>query len=303
MVHRTVYIGNPAKLRLELQQMVVEQHVTGEVRNVPVEDIGLLVLDHPQIILTNALLSFLLENNVAVINCGDNHHPQGMFLPLEGNSMFSGVVRCQLEASKPLKKQLWRQTVQAKIYNQGALLKKHHLPWMTLKKYSDGVRTNDKTEVEGVAAAHYWKHLFKDEVEGFVRDRYGAPPNNLLNYGYAILRAITARALVSSGLLPVMGLHHRNQYNAYCLADDVMEPYRPYVDRIVKEVVAEYQYDMLHELDKEMKQRLLQIPTVEVLIEGERSPLMVAMHRTTASLSKCFSKEKRTVLYPELGPL
>lgn len=303
MVHRTVYIGNPAKLRLELQQLVVESHATGEIKGVPIEDMGVLVLDSPQITLTNALLSFLLKHNVAVINCGDNHHPQGLFLPMEGHTQLSGISRCQIEASKPLKKQLWRQTVQAKIHNQGALMRKHQLPYQKMRRYADAVRTADKTDLEGVAAAHYWQHVFKDEVELFVRDRGGAPPNNLLNYGYAILRAITARALVSSGMLPVIGLHHRNQYNAFCLADDVMEPYRPYVDQIVKQLLAEYQMNLLQDLNTELKARLLQLPTVEVKIDGERSPLMVAMHRTTASLAKCFTGEKRTVLYPEFGPL
>lgn len=303
MIQRTVYIGNPAKLRLQLEQLVVETIANGEVRTIPVVDLGILVLDHPQITVTNALLGFLLQNSVAVINCGDTHHPQGLFMPMEGNHQFSGIVRSQLQASKPLKKQLWQQTVQAKIYNQGVALKKHNLPWKRLKHYAEGVRTDDKTDVEGVAAAHYWQHFFKDDVECFVRDRYGAPPNNLLNYGYAILRAVTARALVSSGLLPLVGLHHSNQYNAFCLADDVMEPYRPYVDLEVKQLVGEYQWDLLATLDKDMKQRLLQIPTKEVVIDGERSPLMVAMHRTTASLAACFTGEKRQVLYPLLGTL
>jgi len=302
MIHRTIYIGSPAKLRLELQQMVVET-LEGGTKPLPVEDIGVLVLDHPQITLTNALLGYLLGHNVAVVNCGENHHPQGMFLPMEGHTQLSGISRCQIEATKPLKKQLWQQTVQAKIHNQGALMRLHHLPYQKMRRYADAVRTADKTDLEGVAAAHYWQHLYKDEVELFIRDRGGAPPNNLLNYGYAILRAITARALVSSGLLPVMGIHHRNQYNAFCLADDVMEPYRPYVDQMVKQLLAEYQMNLLQELNKELKARLLQLPTVEVKIDKERSPLMVAMHRTTASLAKCFTGEKRMLLYPELGPL
>lgn len=303
MVHRTIYIGNPAKLRLEHQQMVVESLAAGETKSVPIEDMGVLVLDSPQITLTNALLGFLLQHNVAVINCGENHHPQGLFLPMEGHTQLSGISRCQIEASKPLKKQLWQQTVQAKIHNQGALMRKHQLPYQKMRRYADAVRTADKTDLEGVAAAHYWQHVFKDEVELFIRDRGGAPPNNLLNYGYAILRAITARALVSSGMLPVIGLHHRNQYNAFCLADDVMEPYRPYVDQIVKQLLAEYQMNLLQDLNTELKARLLQLPTIEVKIDGERSPLMVALHRTTASLAKCFTGEKRTILYPEFGPL
>lgn len=303
MVTRTIYIGNPARIRKELNQLVVTLKDSGEQKNVPVEDIGVLMLDHPQITITNALLSFLLEHNVAVVNCGENHMPRGMFLPNEGNHQYSGVVRMQLEATKPLKKQLWQQTVQAKIYNQARVLQRYGYPWQKLERYSKAVRTNDKSELEGVAAAHYWQHLFTDDMEVFVRDPNGAPPNNLLNYGYAILRAITARALVSSGLQPLIGIHHKNQYNAFCLADDIMEPYRPYVDMVVKEILEEYQVVALQVLDKELKQRLLQIPVLDVEIDGAKSPLMVAMHRTTSSLVKCFSGEKRNLLFPQIGTL
>ena len=301
MVTRTIYIGNPARIRKEFDQLVVTLKDSGEQKTVPVEDIGMLMLDHPQITITNALLSFLLEHNVAIVNCGDNHMPRGMFLPNEGNHQYSGIVRVQMEASKPLKKQLWQQTVQAKIYNQGRVLQRYGYPWQKLERYSRAVRSNDKSELEGVAAAHYWQHLFSDDMEVFVRDPNGAPPNNLLNYGYAILRAITARALVSSGLQPLMGIHHRNQYNAFCLADDIMEPYRPYVDVVVKEILEDYQVAALQELSKELKQRLLQIPVVDVEMEDSKSPLMVAMHRTTASLVKCFAGEKRSLLYPQIG--
>lgn len=302
MIYRTVYIGNPAKLRLELQQMVVETVENG-VKTLPVSDLGVLVLDNPQITLTNALMSYLLEHNVAIVNCGENHHPRGMFLPMEGHSTMTATVRFQIEASKPLKKNLWAQTVEAKIHNQGALMLKHHLPYQRMRKFKQAVRSNDKGNVEGTAAAHYWQHLFKNEVELFIRDPGGPPPNNLLNYGYAILRAMVARALVSSGLLPIMGLHHRNQYNPFCLADDVMEPYRPYVDQLVKQLLAEYHVDTLLVLDKELKGRLLQLPTVDVKIDGERSLLGTAVHRTTASLAKCFTGEKREILYPVLGTL
>lgn len=303
MIARTIYIGNPAYLKRKNDQLVVELPETGEIRTVPVIDMGMLVLDNQQITITNALLSFLLEHNVTVVNCGDNHHPRGMFLPNEGNYQMGGVVRSQVEASKPLKKQLWQQTIQAKIHNQAAVLKYYGLPWKKLERYSKAVRSNDKTELEGVAAAHYWQHLFSDDMELFIRDPNGAAPNNLLNYGYAILRAITSRALVSSGLLPLLGLHHHNMYNAFSLADDVMEPYRPYVDMVVKEILEDYHVNTLQELDKELKQRLLQIPVLDTTINGERSPLSVAMHRTTASLVKCFVGEKRVMLYPEIGTL
>lgn len=145
-------------------------------------------------------------------------------------------------------------------------------------------------------ADFFSKNLFADII-GFTRDREGISPNNLLNYGYAILRAIVARALVASGLLPTLGIHHHNRYNAYCLADDVMEPYRPYVDELVFSLVKLYGANL--ELTKEIKSRLLVIPTLDVRINGKRSPLMVAVAQTTASLYKCFCGEIRRISYPE----
>ena len=197
----------------------------------------------------------------------------------------------------PLKKQLWQQTIKAKIDNQASVLRVCVGEEMKcMRIWANEVKSGDPENLEARAAAFFWKNLFADII-GFTRDREGISPNNLLNYGYAILRAIVARALVASGLLPTLGIHHHNRYNAYCLADDVMEPYRPYVDELVYSIVKGHEnYD---ELTKDLKTILLNIPTLEVMINGKRSPLMVAVAQTTASLYKCFTGELRRIIYPE----
>lgn len=303
MIKRTLYFGNPAYLSLKLQQMVITspskevEAGKGEVRTIPVEDIGIVILDHKQITITQGLMELLIDNNCAIITCGSNHLPVGLMLPLYGNTVQNERFRNQIDASLPLKKQLWQQTIQYKIANQAAVLKfvtgEVH---KNMSAWADCVRSGDVENMEARAAAYYWKNIFPDRPD-FTRGREEAEPNNLLNYGYAILRAIVARALVASGLLPTLGIHHHNRYNAYCLADDIMEPYRPYVDKIVYDIVSE---GGTFELTKEIKVKLLSIPTTEVLINGKRSPLMVAVSQTTASLAKCFNGESRKLTYPEM---
>ena len=309
MIKKTLYFGNPAYLSLRDAQLVIK--LPEVVKNdtlperfkqkvevtKPIEDIGVLVLDNKQITVTSGVLEALLENNCAVITCDSKSMPVGLMLPLYGNTTQNERFRHQLDASLPLKKQLWQQTVKVKIENQAAVLKKcigEEIRCM--KVWASEVKSGVLENMEARAAAYYWKNLFS--IDGFTRDREGIPPNNLLNYGYAILRAVVARGLVSSGLLPTLGIHHHNRYNAYCLADDIMEPYRPYVDELVYQIVesgVDYQV-----LTKELKGKLLTIPTLEVVISGKRSPLMVAVGQTTASLYKCFSGELRKISYPEM---
>lgn len=299
MIKRTLYFGNPAYLSLKLEQLVVrmpDSHDSMEtVRTIPIEDIGILILDHKQITITQGLIEKLLDCNCALITCSSNHLPVGLMLPLYGNTIQNERFRYQLDASLPLRKQLWQQTVQAKIANQAAVLKYatssiHN----NMQVWATDVRSGDSTNMEARAAAYYWKTLFQD-IDGFVRGRDEDEPNNLLNYGYAIVRAIIARALVSSGLLPTLGIHHHNRYNAYCLADDIMEPYRPYVDRTVFDICRK---GKPLKLTTELKRDLLSIPTIDVIINDKRSPLMVAATTTTASLVKCFTGEMRKISYP-----
>ncbi len=294
MVKRTLYFGNPAYLKTSHKQLLISQ--TGkEDKQVPIEDIGVLILDHLQITITQPTLTRLLQNNVAVITCDETHHPIGLFLNLDGHTLQSQKFKAQIEAPIPLKKQLWQQTVEAKITNQAALLRDQKIEHKLLLTLAKDVRSGDNTNHEAQAAVYYWKNLFPDFLK-FSRSRDGAPPNNLLNYGYAILRATVARSLVASGLLPTLGIFHRNQYNAYCLADDMMEPYRPFVDKIVCDIVT--MNGKFLEMTSGMKEQLLSLPAVDVKIGGQKSPLMVAVQRTTASLAKCFEGGTRKILYP-----
>lgn len=309
MIKKTLYFGNPTYLSLRNGQLVIklpeiERNDTLPSKfkesmeiTKPIEDIGVVVLDNKQITITSGVLEAMLENNCSVITCDIRSMPVGLMLPLCGNTTQNERFRNQLEASLPLKKQLWQQTVKAKIHNQARVIEECRGEKMKcMFIWSDEVKSGDSDNIEARAAAFYWKNLF-DTLDNFTRNRDGAYPNNLLNYGYAILRAVVARALVISGMLPTMGIHHHNRYNAYCLADDIMEPYRPYVDELVYNIVINT--DGKAELTKEIKAKLLSIPTLDVVINGRRSPLMVAVSQTTASLYKCFSGELRKISYPE----
>lgn len=300
MIKRTLYFGNPAYLKTKNEQLVFESPETGEQKQVPIEDIGVLITDHQQITISQALLSRLLRANVAFISCDDTHHPTGLLLPLDVHTLQSARFAAQVEATQPLKKQLWQQTVAAKITNQAALLQQQRIPAKNMMNWAAEVKSGDAENHEATAAAYYWKNLFPDFLE-FRRERYGPPPNNLLNYGYAILRAVVARSLVASGLLPTLGIFHKNQYNAYCLADDIMEPYRPFVDSVVVNIVR--LNGKFLELGLAMKKELLNIPAMDVVLKGEKSPLMVAVQKTTASLARCFEGKLRKIDYPAMPGL
>jgi CRISPR-associated endonuclease Cas1 len=297
MIKRTLYFGNPAYLSTANEQLVITMRDTGELKSVPIEDIGLVILDHSQITITQSVIAKLLASNTALITCDHTHHPTGMLLTLDGNSLQSMKYQAQIEISVPLKKQLWQQTVIAKITNQAALLVQQRQENKYLLNLAAAVKSGDTDNCEAKAAAYYWKRVFPDFLE-FRRERHGPPPNNLLNYGYAIVRAVVARSLVGSGLLPTLGIHHRNQYNAYCLADDIMEPYRPFVDMVVCQIIRGN--GRFLETTPAMKKVLLGIPAMDVQIDGQKSPLMVAVQRTTASLAKCFEGKSRKLLYPSL---
>jgi CRISPR-associated protein Cas1 len=311
MIKRTLCFTNPAYLSLRNQQLVIKlpevetnsslpEHFKSEAtKTIPIEDIGIVVLDNKRITITQGVLEALLENNCAVITCNESHLPIGMHLPLVGNTTQTERMRYQIEASLPLKKQLWQQTIIAKIQNQAAVLKQMRgTEVRNMQKWATEVKSGDSDNLEARAAVYYWQNAFP-MIENFTREREGESPNNLLNYGYAILRAIVARALVSSGLLTTLGIHHRNKYNAFCLADDIMEPYRPYVDRLVMQLYDKY--PNTQELTKELKTELLSIPILDVNINGKRSPLMVAVTTTTSSLQKCYAGELRKIIYPSIN--
>lgn len=303
MIKKTLFFSNPTYLSLKDKQLVIKKlddlDINGSPKIVtrPIEDIGVIVLENKQITITLGAIDALIQNNCAIITCDSRCMPNGLMLPLESNNIQSERFREQIDASVPLKKQLWQQTVKQKILNQATVLEKYtNTTAKCMRVWADDVKSGDSDNLEGRAAAYYWKNLFN--ISDFTRQKDGIPPNNLLNYGYAILRAVIARALVSSGLLPTLGIHHHNKYNAYCLADDIMEPYRPYVDEVVINIIKDgLDYN---NLSLEIKSRLLTIPVLDVVINNKRSPLMISATQTTASLYKCFSGELRRINYPEM---
>ncbi|MBU0696128.1 MAG: type II CRISPR-associated endonuclease Cas1 [Bacteroidetes bacterium] len=301
MIKRTLYFSNPAYLNLRDQQLQIDLpnlKALGKEdakKHIPIEDIGIVILDHQQITITHACMAALLANNVALITCNHTHHPVGLLLPIDGHHTQSERYKYQIEASQPLKKQLWQQTIQAKILNQAAVLFERGIPCENMVHWAKSVKSGDPDNYEGRAAAYYWKNVFPKKLD-FFRGREGDPPNNLLNYGYAILRAIVARGIVSSGLIPTLGIHHKNKYNAYCLADDVMEPYRPFVDKIVLKIIDDGENFL--DLSTPIKSKLLGIASVDVSFERGTSPLMVGVQYTTASLAKCYEGGMRKINYP-----
>ena len=300
MIKRTLCFSSGAYLSLKDKQLVIEltEDVTKTKKTVPIEDIGVVVLDNPQITITQGAMVSLLENNVAIITCDQRHHPLGLHLCLDGNDIQSERYREQIQATEALKKNLWQQTIIAKIQNQANVLKELGIDTKKMVFWAREVKSGDSENHEARAAAYYWQNLLEQD-NAFKRERFGEYPNNFFNYSYSILRAIAARSLVASGLLPTLGIFHKNRYNAYCLADDIMEPYRPYADRVVLETIKKY--PEIQEMTKEIKSSLLTLLVVDVKMKNATRPLQIAMGETTASLYQCFSGERRLIKYPILG--
>jgi len=300
MIKRTLYFGNPVYLGVKNEQLVISfPEKEKEKVTIPIEDIGVTILDHYGITISQYLVDRLMENNVALITCNDKHMPTGMMLNLASHTLQHERFQQQISATEPLKKRLWKQTIKRKISNQAQVLSILNFPHENMNHWAEKVKSGDPDNLEARAAAYYWKNIFTNHTDSFKRGRFEDEPNNLLNYGYAVLRAITARSLVGSGLLPTLGIHHHNKYNAYCLADDIMEPYRPFVDQLVVQIMNEGDDD-IYDLSPTLKQKILQIPVLDVIIEKEKRPLMIAMQHTTGSLADCFSGNKDKIKYPSL---
>ncbi len=293
MIKRTLFFSNPCRLSVKDRQLQIQLSDLPSMQTVPIEDIGFMVLDHPQISFTMKLTEELIANNVALVLCDSQHMPSSMLLPLDSNHIQNELFRAQISVSEPLKKGLWKQTIEYKILNQARLLTKLGFPSQELQAMARSVQSGDSGNREGLAARIYWQRLFGNE---FIRDRYGDPPNPFLNYGYILLRSAVARALAGSGLLSTLGIHHSNRYNAFCLADDIMEPYRPWVDQLAYSMHQRWPDCPI--LEKEHKAELLKLMAFDVNIGKLKRPLMVALSITTASLARCFTGETRKIVYP-----
>lgn len=292
MLKRTLVFSNPMTLSLKNCQLVLAYKDDPDNKvTIPIEDIGVVIIEHQQVSITIPLMNALVEGNVQVVMCNNRGMPSAMLQSFEGNNLQGENLRNQMGAGEVLKKQLWKQIVEAKIRNQAALLNKVGQEGDRLKQYYQNVKSGDADNREGIAARIYFSELFG---ESFLRDRTVPGINALLNYGYAILRAATARALVSSGLLPAIGIFHHNRSNAFPLADDVMEPYRPYVDEIVYDMAMQAKLD----LTKEVKAELINVLYADTQFSRVTRPLSVGLTLTTASLSKCFAKEQTKLSLP-----
>lgn len=292
MIKRTLFFSKICSITTKYEQLDIK--VNENTKTIPIEDIGFVVIENQQTFISIPALSKLMDNNVAVIFCDNKHIPQSMLLNLASHHIQQEHFKNQIHASQPLKKQLWQQIITQKINNQAHLLRKEGKYQNPLEHYASKVLSGDNTNREAVAAAYYWKHIFDFD---FKRGRKGEYPNLFLNYGYIILRAAVARALSGSGLLNTLGIHHRNKYNAFCLADDIMEPYRPIVDDKVLKIINTYDEQ---DLITPIKLELLSILTETVYFEDKKSPLMVALSYTTSSLQNCFTGTSRKILYPKL---
>lgn len=294
MIKQTLMFRNPASLSLKNNQIVIKLKDEDLTVTRPIEDIGVVVVENQMVSMTVPLLNALSDNNVAVIFCDNKAMPRSMLMALEANSTQQESYRYQMEATQPTKKRAWKQIVESKIKNQSALLSKLQKHGNSLKQHYLNVKSGDSDNREGAAARLYWTMLFDD---GFRREREGAPPNNLLNYGYAILRAAVTRSLLGSGLYPAFGIFHRSRYNAFPLADDMMEPYRPFVDEIVYRL---YYDGATSELDKDAKTALQRVLFCDVRMGKSTRPLEVALSITTASLLKVFAGEADKLTLPTL---
>jgi len=292
MLKRSILIEKKTSINTKYQQLIIKNEEREA--SIPIEDIGFLVIDHPETFISIPALNHLIENNCSIITCNQLHLPTGMFLNLNSHHIQQQIFAAQIEASQPLKKNLWQQTVKEKIRNQGILLEKITADKNQFEYLSSKVLSGDSSNMEGVAANFYWKSFFEGS---FKRERFGDYPNNFLNYGYAILRAATARALSGSGLLNTIGIHHKNKYNAFTLADDIMEPYRPIIDEGVYCIMQKY---MEQELNTQIKSDLLNLLTRTVYFKNEKSPLMVALQKTASSLQQCFTGERKKIKYASL---
>lgn len=291
MIKQTLFFASEVSLSLRNHQLLIQRKDSDEVITRPIEDIGVIVVENQQAKLTIPLLNELCENNVAVVFCNGRMMPQSMLMNLDSNHTQQEAYRQQVEASVPMQKKLWQQIVASKIRNQSTLLNKLGKNGGLLRPYYQNVLSGDTDNREGLASRIYWNELFGS---GFRRQREGGNPNAMLNYGYSILRAAVTRALMGSGLFPAFGIFHRNRYNAFPLADDMMEPYRPFVDEIVFDLYANGN-DVL---ENYVKQQLLGVLTADVRIGEVTRPLEIALQQTTASLRKVYSKESSMLSLP-----
>jgi len=293
LIKRIVDISEASYIHLKDRQLIIDREKEF-VGSIPIEDLGILILQHPAIVMTQALIIACQENNVAVVFCDERHLPYSCLLPLcEGHSLHSKILKVQTSITPPIKNRLWQQVVKFKIRNQIDTLELANKNTSALERLLTKVKSGDPENIEAQAARNYWRILFG---EGFRRDIDAPGVNSLLNYGYAVMRAMIARSIVSSGLHPAFGLHHSNQYNGLCLADDLMEPFRPWVDWLVYSFAQQNNNVVVNHSTKQI---LLGLLVEKVLWEKQSMPLMVACHYFMANLKVTFEARSSKLVYPK----
>ena len=292
MIKRTIDISDgPTFLNIENDQLILTRQ-SERIASIPCEDVGVLMIDHRQTTYTHSALTRLLGRGAVIVLCAENHLPAGILLPVENNDLHTERLRAQVAAGQPMRKQLWRQIVVHKIKGQANNLPESHFDHGRLLMLASEVKSGDTSNCEGVAARFYWPALMGAD---FRRDPDGDWPNPLLNYGYMVFRAAVARAIVAGGLHPAIGLYHSNRNNPFVLADDLVESFRPRIDRTVVSVAKTGRTD----IDKEAKRAVLSLLAEPITVAGQSGPLMVGLHRIVASLVRCFLGTDKTLDLPE----
>ena len=295
MIKRIVDVSEPAYIHIKHQQLLIDKKEE-TIGTIPIEDLGVLILQHPAIVITQKAIIASQQNNVAILFCDEKHLPYSIILPVsDGHSLHQKVMRTQINAKKPVKKRIWKQVIQQKIKEQGKTLSLAGVNTALLAKLANKVKSGDAENREAQAAQHYWRRLFG---QTFRRNHEAAGVNTLLNYGYAVIRALIARAIVAGGLHPALGIHHHNQYNALCLADDLMEPFRPWVDWLIYQIWLENEGAGI---DRKAKQHILGLLGEEVYMNKKTMPMMVACHYLTADFKRCLEGSSEYLKYPTLA--
>lgn len=294
MIKRTIEVSGPGtRLSVRWGQVCVAREGQ-KIGQFPAEDVGILIVDSPTTQYTHSTLLELVRHGAVVLLCGTDHLPAAIVTASAGNSLQTERLAAQVNAPLPLKKRLWKQIVVAKIRNQAANLESEEEVARRLLELAAKVRSGDPENVEAQAARLYWPVWLPDRV--FRRKREGEAPNNLLNYGYAILRAAVARAIAGAGLHPSISLHHHSRYDAFCLADDLMEPLRPLVDQCARELFL----SGMDEINKDTKRELLALLLEPVEVKGNQGPLFVELEKMTASLVRCLMGQAKELAIPRL---
>ena len=295
MYNRILDISDsPARLRVKLNQLVLERRDQPAV-TVPLAELAVLIVSHPQVSYTQAVLANISAEGGVFVTCDERRLPVGILLPLQSHYLQTQRIADQASVSVPTRKRLWQQIVRAKINAQADLLERLHDNDHGLRALVPLVKSGDPANVEARAARRYWNVVFGSNT--FRRDRNATDQNRALNYGYAVLRAITARAICAAGLHPSLGLHHHNQYNAFCLADDLMEPFRVIVDQPVAQNVEEYGSDA--EFGREARQQILETLTDRTEINGESRSLFDTLATTAGSLASAYRDKTQKLILPE----